>query len=77
MGVAASLIFITAGAILAWAVSAQAEGIDLQIAGIILFIIGAIGLLVSLLFWGTWGGWGWNQSPLSPPPGSKDQDEKH
>ncbi|MBI4220592.1 MAG: hypothetical protein HY682_10635 [Chloroflexi bacterium] len=71
MGVAASMVFIAAGAILAWAVSAKAEGIDIQVVGIILFIIGAVGLLVSLIYWSTWGGWGWSRPvppPVAPPP---------
>ena len=80
MGVAASLVFIAAGAILAWAVSAEAEGIDLQVVGIILFIIGAVGLLVSLIFWSTWGGWGWTRlaPPVAPPhhiPGQMEERE--
>ena len=72
MGVAASLVFLAAGAILAWAVSAEAEGIDIQVVGVILFIIGAVGLLVSLIFWSTWGGFGWArpappvQTPMTP-----------
>jgi hypothetical protein len=39
-------------------VSAEVSGIDVQVAGIILVIIGAIGLVASLIFWSSWGGFG-------------------
>jgi hypothetical protein len=44
--------------VLAWAVNAEVSGIDLQVAGIILVIIGAVGFLASLAFWSSWGGFG-------------------
>ncbi|HJR94318.1 MAG TPA: DUF6458 family protein [Gaiellaceae bacterium] len=53
-----SILLIAVGAILAWAVNAEASGIDLQVAGIILVIVGAIGVVVSLIFWSSWGGFG-------------------
>jgi hypothetical protein len=46
---ALSLLLIAAGAILAFAVEAVAEDVDLQAVGIILMVVGGIGLLVSLL----------------------------
>jgi hypothetical protein len=56
MGISLSLFLIAIGAVLAWAVNAEVSGIDLQVAGIILVIIGAIGFLASLVFWSSWGG---------------------
>lgn len=58
MGISLSLFLIAIGAVLAWAVNAEVSGIDLQVAGIILVIIGAIGFLASLVFWSSWGGFG-------------------
>ncbi|HET8969327.1 MAG TPA: DUF6458 family protein [Gaiellaceae bacterium] len=58
MGISLSILLIAAGAILAWAVNAEVSGIDLQVAGIILVIVGAIGLVASLVFWSSWGGFG-------------------
>ncbi len=58
MGISLSILLIAVGAILAWAVSAEASGIDLQVAGIILVVIGAIGFVASLIFWSSWGGFG-------------------
>lgn len=48
-GLGLSALLISAGAILAWAVTYEAEGIDLNQVGVILFIVG-IGLgIVTLL----------------------------
>ena len=56
MGVGVSLILIAAGAVLAWAVDAQVSGVDLQAVGWVLFVVGIVGLIVSMLFWSSWGG---------------------
>jgi Domain of unknown function (DUF6458) len=58
MGISLSIFLIAIGAILAWAVSAEVSGIDLQVAGVILVIVGAIGFVASLIFWSSWGGFG-------------------
>jgi hypothetical protein len=58
MGISLSILLIAIGAILAWAVNAQVSGIDIQVAGVILVIVGAMGLVVSLVFWSSWGGFG-------------------
>ncbi len=58
MGIGVSLILIAVGAILTWAVSAEVSGIDIQVVGVILLIVGAIGALLSLIFWSSWGGFG-------------------
>jgi hypothetical protein len=58
MGISLSILLIAVGAILAWAVNAEVSGIDLQVAGIILVVVGAIGFVASLVFWSSWGGFG-------------------
>ena len=58
MGISLSILLIAVGAVLAWAVNASVSGIDLQVAGVILVIVGAIGLVLSLVFWSSWGGFG-------------------
>ena len=55
MGIGVSLLLLAAGAILAFAVEATTEGFDLNTIGVILMIVGGIGLLFSLFFWGSWG----------------------
>jgi hypothetical protein len=44
-----SLFLVAVGAILAFAVSVEADGFDINMIGVILMIVGAIGLLVSFL----------------------------
>jgi Domain of unknown function (DUF6458) len=56
MGIGASLLLIAVGAILIWAVDVQVSGVELVTVGWILLIVGAIGALLSLIFWSSWGG---------------------
>ena len=56
MGIGVSLILIAAGAILTWAVTAEASGIDLNAVGVILMVVGIVGMILSLIFWSSWGG---------------------
>jgi hypothetical protein len=58
MGIGVSIILIAAGAILTWAVNASVSGLEIQTVGVILMVVGAVGLLMSLIFWSTWGGFG-------------------
>jgi Domain of unknown function (DUF6458) len=58
MGVGVSLILIAAGAILTWAVTATVSGVDINTIGVILMVVGIVGLLLSLVFWSSWGGFG-------------------
>ena len=58
MGIGVSLILIAVGAILTWAVNAEVSGLELQTIGIILMVVGAVGGLISLIFWSSWGGIG-------------------
>ncbi len=58
MGISLSIFLIALGAILAWAVNAEVQGIDVQVAGLILVIVGSLGLVLSLIFWSSWGGFG-------------------
>jgi hypothetical protein len=53
---AVSLFLIAVGAILTWAVTATASGLDVNTVGVILMIIGLVGFLLSLVFWSSWGG---------------------
>ena len=45
-----SLLLIAAGAVLAFAVDYQVQGVDIQSIGLILFVVGLIGLAFSMLF---------------------------
>ena len=50
MGIGTSVFLIAVGAILKFAVTASVAGVKLEVVGLILMIVGAVGLLMSL-FW--------------------------
>jgi hypothetical protein len=54
MGIGVSVFLIAVGAILSFAVEVTTDGINLDTVGVILMIVGAIGLLMSMLFWSSW-----------------------
>jgi hypothetical protein len=56
MGIGVSLILIAAGAILTWAVDATVSGLNIHTVGVILMVVGLVGLVLSLVFWSSWGG---------------------
>jgi hypothetical protein len=56
MGIGVSLILIAVGAILTFAVNATVSGLDISTVGVILMIVGGAGLILSLMFWSSWGG---------------------
>ena len=58
MGIGVSMILIAVGAILVWAVHVSTSGFNLHTIGWILLIVGAVGALLSLIFWSSWGGFG-------------------
>ena len=58
MGVGTSIVLIAAGAILRFAVSVTTTGFNLHSIGLILMIVGALSLVLSIMFWSTWGGFG-------------------
>ena len=58
MGIGVSLLLIAVGAILIWAVNATVSGLELQTIGWILLIVGAVGGVLSMIFWSSWGGVG-------------------
>jgi hypothetical protein len=60
MGIGLSLLLIAIGAILKWAVDVQTNGFDWNMIGVILMIVGAIGLVWSVVVVGAWHGdyWG-------------------
>jgi hypothetical protein len=75
MGIGVSLILIAAGAILTWAVDASVSGLNIHTVGVILLIVGVVGLILSMMFWSSWGGpatWSRRRTTYvdeGPPPG--------
>lgn len=58
MGITTSLILIAAGAIMRFAVTAQASSFNVHTVGVILMIVGIVGAVLSIAFWASWGGFG-------------------
>jgi hypothetical protein len=76
MGLGVSLILIAVGAVLTWGVNAEVAGLNVDAIGVILMIVGAIGALLSMIFWSSWAGPGyWSTRRRggyvddAPPPG--------
>jgi Flp pilus assembly protein protease CpaA len=68
MGIPVSLFLIAGGAILAFAVTAQVQNVDIHAVGWILIAAGLVGLLLSLIMWDTWAGGGyWARRDVPPP----------
>ena len=61
MGIGVSIFLLAVGAILTFAVEAEAEGIDINAVGVILMIVGAVGLLLSMLMWDRVGSYGFRR----------------
>ena len=56
MGIAVSLVLVAAGAILAWGVTNEPSGLNLDAIGVILIVVGIVGFILSLLLWESfWG----------------------
>jgi uncharacterized protein DUF6458 len=51
MRIGASLFLIAVGAILKFAVTKHLNGVDVQMVGVILMVVGIIGLLIDLFLW--------------------------
>jgi hypothetical protein len=49
MGIGVGIFLIAVGAVLAFAVDASVNGIDIQTVGVILMIVGALGVIVDLV----------------------------
>jgi hypothetical protein len=59
MGIGASIFLIAVGLILALAINVDTEGaVDVPMVGWILVVVGIVGMLLSLIFWSSWGGVG-------------------
>jgi hypothetical protein len=54
MTIGGSLALIAVGAILKWAVTAHVSWLDLQTTGTVLFVVGLVGLAVSLAYTFWW-----------------------
>ena len=58
MGVLASIVVFAIGAILDFAVTVTSPNFNINTVGVILMAAGAVGFVISLFFWASWGGFG-------------------
>ena len=68
MTTATSLILIAVGAILAFAVSYEVVGMNIQNIGAILIVVGGIGLAISLATLAGYAPWGAGRGSAGQPP---------
>lgn len=52
MGIGVSIFLIALGAIITFATNVTVAGLNLDVVGVILMVVGALGLAVTLLVWG-------------------------
>jgi hypothetical protein len=78
MGLGVSLLLIAVGAVLGFAVHPSGnQPVDVNVVGYVLFVVGLVGVLLSLVWWESWAGpgyWGRRRTvvhdgpPYAPPP---------
>ena len=56
MGIGVSILLIAVGAILIWGVTGEVAGFDIDAIGVILLVVGVLGIVISMIFWSSWGG---------------------
>jgi hypothetical protein len=73
MGITTSLLLIAAGAIMRFAVTAQATGFSIHTVGVILMIVGIVGAVLSIAFWASWGGFRSRTTIETRTPAARDE----
>ena len=75
MSIGTSIVLIAVGAILKWAVTAHVNGFNIQTAGVVVFLVGCVGLVLSLIYTFWWADRarygdpaGVRRPPPPPPP---------
>jgi hypothetical protein len=79
MGLGVGIFLAAIGAVLAFAVTDNVNGVNIHTIGWILLIVGIIGIVLSMVFWSSWAGPGYwsggrrrttyvDDGPAGPPP---------
>jgi hypothetical protein len=76
MGLGIGLLLVAGGAVLAFAVTSDVNGVNIHTIGWILLIVGIVGIVLSMIFWSSWAGPGYfarrrtyvDDGPSGPPP---------
>lgn len=71
MGLGVGIFLVAIGAILAFAVnvSTAGSGVNIHTIGLILLAVGALGIVLSMVFWSSWGGFGGRRRETTVGPG--------
>jgi hypothetical protein len=64
-GIGISIFIGAVGAMMRYAVTATATGFNVHTGGVILMLVGAVGVLLSLVFWTSFSPWGRNRTTNS------------
>lgn len=59
MGLGIGIVLTAIGAILAWAVDVNTNGLNVNAVGYILLVVGLLSIVLSLVFWSSWAGPGY------------------
>jgi H+/Cl- antiporter ClcA len=59
MGLGVGIFLAAVGAVLAFAVTDNVNGVNIHTVGWILLIVGIIGIVLSMIFWSSWAGPGY------------------
>jgi hypothetical protein len=57
MGIGVGLLLIAIGAVLAFAVTAHVNGVDVVTVGWILMAVGLVGVVLDMMWWHSWNAW--------------------
>jgi hypothetical protein len=67
VGLGVSFFLIALGAILTWAVNTSPSGLNIHVVGVILMCVGILGILLSLVYWESWGRAVYRRGYAAPP----------
>lgn len=79
MGFGIGLVMTAAGAILIWAVNVSSSAVNVHAVGWVLFVLGLVGMTLSLVFWSSWAGPGYSRARrtvVDDPTGSHVTEER-
>jgi uncharacterized membrane protein len=58
VGIGTGIVLAAVGAILDFAVTTTTSGFNIHTVGVILMVAGAVAIVLSMVFWSSWGGFG-------------------
>jgi type IV secretory pathway VirB3-like protein len=64
MSLGVSIFLLVVGAILTFAVNVNASGFNINVVGVILMAAGALGVLLSMIFWSSYSPWTRRRRPM-------------